>query len=87
MANKVNQKKINDVLWRGYDTFRGGNATIKEIAENDFNLNMLRYVNTFEAEEQIDIDAVQQKIDGIEAELTKTRKQMAMYLKERSHGT
>ncbi len=62
-------------------------ATIKEIAENDFNLNIPRHVDTFEAEDEIDIDAVQQKTDGIEAELAKTRKQMAMYLKELEFGS
>ena len=35
-------------------------ATFEEIAENDFNLNIPRYVDTFEEEEEIDIDAVGQ---------------------------
>jgi type I restriction enzyme M protein len=62
-------------------------ATLREIAENDFNLNIPRYVDTFEGEEEIDIEAVQQEIDGIEAELAKTRKQMAVYLKELGYGS
>ena len=62
-------------------------ATPAEIAENDFNLNIPRYVDTFEGEEEIDIDAVQQEIDGIEVELAKTRKQMAAYLKELGYGS
>lgn len=33
-------------------------ATFEEIKENDFNLNIPRYVDTFEEEEEIDIDAV-----------------------------
>jgi type I restriction enzyme M protein len=41
---------------------------------------------TFEAEEEIDINAVQEEIDRIEAELAKTRKQMAVYLKELGYG-
>ena len=40
-----------------------------------------------EGEEEIDIKAVQQEIDGIEVELTKTRKQMAAYLKELGYGS
>jgi len=32
-------------------------ATLKEIADNDYNLNIPRYVDTFEAEESIDINA------------------------------
>jgi type I restriction enzyme M protein len=62
-------------------------ATFKEIAENEFNLNIPRYVDTFEGEDEIDIQAVQQEIDGIEVELAKTRKQMAAYLKELGYGS
>ena len=35
-------------------------ATLKEIRENDFNLNIPRYVDTFEEEEEVDIEAVQE---------------------------
>ena len=44
-------------------------ATPAEIAENDFNLNIPRYVDTFEEEEEIDLDAVKQEITTLEAEL------------------
>ncbi|MBW2090030.1 MAG: SAM-dependent DNA methyltransferase, partial [Deltaproteobacteria bacterium] len=52
------------------------------IEENEFNLNIPRYVDTFEPEEEIDIVAVQQEIEQIEAELTKTQKKMNIYLEE-----
>jgi type I restriction enzyme M protein len=61
-------------------------ATVKEIEDNEFNLNIPRYVDTFEGEEEIDIVAVQREIDGIEIELSKTRKEMAAYLKELGFG-
>ena len=57
-------------------------ATFDEIQENDFNLNIPRYVDTFEEEEEIDIAAVQKEIDSLEKELAKTRKAMAKHLKE-----
>ncbi len=57
-------------------------ATFAEIEENDFNLNIPRYVDTFEEEEEIDIAAVQQEIDELEAKLGETRKEMAKHLKE-----
>lgn len=57
-------------------------ATFEEIKENDFNLNIPRYVDTFEEEAEIDIAAVQQEIDEIEAELMAVRTKMAEYLKE-----
>jgi type I restriction enzyme M protein len=57
-------------------------ATRAEIAANDFNLNIPRYVDTFEAEAEVDISAVQQEIRKVEAELVDVRARMAGYLKE-----
>ena len=57
-------------------------ANFKEIKENDFNLNIPRYVDTFEEEEEIDIDAVQLEIDQLEKELAEVRVKMAEKLKE-----
>ena len=57
-------------------------AGIDEIAENDFNLNIPRYVDTFEEEEEIDIDEVQREIDRLEEELSKVRVEMAEKMKE-----
>jgi type I restriction enzyme M protein len=56
-------------------------ATFEEIEENDFNLNIPRYVDTFEEEEEIDIDAVQEEIDRLEKELVEIRGKMAKKLK------
>lgn len=44
-------------------------ATLDEIAENDYNLNIPRYVDTFEEEEPIDIVEVKNKISAIDIEL------------------
>ena len=57
-------------------------AEFAEIKENDFNLNIPRYVDTFEEEDEIDIDAVQVEIEELEKELVEVRKQMAEKLKE-----
>jgi type I restriction enzyme M protein len=57
-------------------------ASIDEIRENDYNLNIPRYVDTFEEEEEVDIPAVQKDIEGMEKELAGIRKQMDGYLKE-----
>lgn len=54
----------------------------KEIAENGFNLNIPRYVDTFEAEEEINLGAVQKDIERIETELAEVRAKMAGYLRE-----
>lgn len=55
-------------------------ATTEEIAENGFNLNIPRYVDTFEAEEEIDIAAVQREIETIEGELAEIRGRMRQHL-------
>ena len=57
-------------------------ATLEEIAENDYNLNIPRYVDTFEEEELIDIDEVKQNIANIEAELAEVQARMKKYMEE-----
>jgi type I restriction enzyme M protein len=57
-------------------------ATLEELKENDFNLNIPRYVDTFEEEEDIDIPAVQDEIEELEAELADTQAKMREYLEE-----
>ena len=57
-------------------------AEFAEIRENDFNLNIPRYVDTFEEEEEIDIEAVQREIDDLEEELAAVRVKMAEKLRE-----
>jgi len=56
-------------------------ADFAEIEENDFNLNIPRYVDTFEEEEEIDIDAVEKEIQRLERELTQVRGRMGKLLK------
>ena len=55
---------------------------VAEIAENGFNLNIPRYIDTFEAEEEIDVAAVQAEIDALETELTAVKAKMKGYLRE-----
>jgi type I restriction enzyme M protein len=57
-------------------------ATPAELADNDFNLNIPRYVDTFEEEAEIDLDAVKVEIETLEGQLVTVRKKMNGYLKE-----
>jgi type I restriction enzyme M protein len=61
-------------------------ASQKEISDNEFNLNIPRYVDTFEEEAEIDIPAVQKEIEKLEGELAEVRKEMDRYLKELGLG-
>lgn len=54
----------------------------EEIEENDYNLNITRYVDTFEEEEPIDISANLKELAKLEPEIEKLEGEMAQYLKE-----
>lgn len=65
-------------------------AKRKEIEENEFNLNIPRYVDTSEEEVEIDIAALQREIagpGGLEEQLAKTRKEMSSFLKELGYAS
>lgn len=57
-------------------------ATLKEIEENDYNLNIPRYVDTFEEEAPIDIATTQAEIKRLKSELETVENKMDEYLKE-----
>jgi type I restriction enzyme M protein len=57
-------------------------GTFEEIEGNDFNLNIPRYVDTFEAEEIVDLKLVQTEIETLETNLTKVKAEIKSYLQE-----
>ena len=57
-------------------------ATLQEVKDNDYNLNIPRYVDTFEEEEEIDIKAVMAEIKELEAKRAELDAQIEVYLKE-----
>jgi type I restriction enzyme M protein len=57
-------------------------ATPDEMAGNDYNLNIPRYVDTFEEEAQIDLLAVRAEREKLKAELADLEVKMDGYLKE-----
>ncbi len=57
-------------------------ATLTEIAENDYNLNIPRYVDTFEAEEQIDIDQTAQELVVLDKVMAETDETIAGFCAE-----
>jgi type I restriction enzyme M protein len=54
---------------------------LEEIEENDYNLNITRYVDTFEEEEEVDIEANLKELSEVDAELVKLEAEMARHLK------
>lgn len=61
-------------------------ASLQEIKDNDYNLNIPRYVDTFEEEEEIDLLAVRAERELLKAQLTELEGEMAKYLEELGYG-
>jgi type I restriction enzyme M protein len=57
-------------------------ASLAEIADNDYNLNIPRYVDTFEEEEEIDLSAVVSELQAIEQEMAPIDEQIRRYCQE-----
>lgn len=61
-------------------------ASLDEIRENDYNLNIPRYVDTFEEEQEIDLMAVRAEREQLKAQLAELETEMARYLEELGYG-
>ena len=57
-------------------------ASLKEVSENDYNLNIPRYIDTFEEEEPIDIEQVQKDLKQIDKDMEQVDQELNVYLKE-----
>ena len=77
-VNKIVQTYLNRETIDKYSYV----ATLDEVKENDYNLNIPRYVDTFEEEEPIDLQAVSQRIAEIDREIAQIDEELASYLKE-----
>jgi type I restriction enzyme M protein len=87
----TNQNKLGpqhlDKIVRTYRDFQSvekyaHRATFAEVRDNDFNLNIPRYVDTFEEEAPIDLKKVKKEIVRLENELAEVRTKMKAYLEE-----
>ena len=76
------ERIVSTVMERRVEDRYSHLATYPEIEASDFNLNIPRYVDTFEPEPEIDVAALQVEIDRLEAELIETRQRMRRYLAE-----
>ena len=89
-ANKAQNILTEENIEKIYSTYKNRKDVTKfarkvkiaEIEENDFNLNITRYVDTFIEEAPVDIQANLRELEALEPELQKLEKQMVVYLKE-----
>jgi type I restriction enzyme M protein len=57
-------------------------ASLDEVRENDYNLNIPRYVDTFEEEEPIDINAIASDLKALGIEMKSTDEKIAVFCNE-----
>uniref|UniRef100_UPI00210CF1A2 type I restriction-modification system subunit M n=1 Tax=Priestia aryabhattai TaxID=412384 RepID=UPI00210CF1A2 len=84
--NKLCEKDIQRIVdaYEEYDSIDKYSyvATLNEIKENNYNLNIPRYVDTFQEEESVDMNVVKENISNIKREIQEVEEQMNKYLKE-----
>jgi len=84
--NILTEENLDKIVrtYRAFETVEkyAYRATAQELVDNDFNLNIPRYVDTFEEEAEIDLVAVKKEIAGLEKELAAVRAKMDAYMKE-----
>ena len=84
--NKLREEDINKILEtykKREDIERYAHvATMEEIEENDFNLNIPRYVDTFVPEPPVDLKKVAAELKETDAEIEKNQKELVGMLKE-----
>ncbi len=59
-------------------------APLSEVKENDYNLNIPRYVDTFEEEELVDLTAITKELQALKIQMVDTDKTIAEFCKELS---
>jgi len=84
--NKLREEDLKKIFqtYQNWETLEKYSQVVPltDIIENDYNLNIPRYVDTFEEEEPVDIPQTQQEIKVLKKELVEVEKQMDKYLKE-----
>lgn len=82
--NKLSDANIEKIIgtyknWETVDKYSYV-ATLDEIKENEYNLNIPRYVDTFEEEEPVDIKATQEEIKAIKLQIEEVEKKLEQHL-------
>lgn len=76
------EKIVNTYKNRTEETRYSRRVSMQEIEQNEYNLNISRYVSTAVEEEMIDLQAVNQKLAELDTQITKARDTHNNFLKE-----
>ena len=84
--NVLRDKDVDDIVetyqYRREISRYSRQVSLQEIKENDYNLNITRYVSLAQEEKQIDLQEVHDKLVEIEKEIVKVREKHNEFLKE-----
>lgn len=88
--NTLRDKDIEKIV-SAFDTYEDIEkyarvVSLEEIKNNDYNLNITRYIDKSEEEEQVDISAVLKDLKGLEEKQTEIKKKLSGYLQELGIG-
>lgn len=75
-------KIVNAYINRTEEERFSRKVSLKEIRDNDYNLNITRYVSLAQEEEQVDLNANHERLTQINGEIERSRKELNKYLKE-----
>lgn len=75
-------KIVDTVLQRKKIEKYSSLVSLEEIKENDYNLNIPRYVDTFEEEPEIDLEKVNKDLKQVDQEIVESTKVLQDYFKE-----
>lgn len=76
------QKIVDTYIARTNEDKYSHVASLADIKANDYNLNIPRYVDTFEAEEEIDLNAIAEQLKAIDQQSRQTDMVIAGFCKE-----
>ncbi len=76
------QKIVDTYLSRTNEDKYSHVASLADIKANDYNLNIPRYVDTFEAEEAIDLDAIAEQLKALDEQSQQTDATIAGFCEE-----
>ncbi len=76
------EKIVDTYKYRREEPRYSRQVSLQEIKENDFNLNITRYVNLSKEEEQIDLKAVAQRINECDVRIAEAQNKLNEFLKE-----
>jgi type I restriction enzyme M protein len=84
--NRLDNEHIDRIIetyqYRKEEERYSRRVTMKEINDNDYNLNIGRYISTDEAEAEIDLTATHSKLVLIESEMREATARHNVFLKE-----